>query len=153
MKKDQAVKKNLRYAFEMLGHSKERTGRRKKQSEFVDEQVWMRQKVIKFDPPQFSADRAVGVPLAKTIWHGLMCPLAQALQKSQTLPHTCAVTQPGQSCGISTKNTATVGLSMVFCLCMCSYVSLFVAFFPSRDSNADAVPVFILVLYLQNVCI
>lgn len=81
----------------------------------------MRQKVRKFDPPLFSAVGVVGA-IGRAIWHGLMCPLARALQKSQTLPHTSTVTKPGQSRGVSTENTATAEVSMVWCVCFCSFV-------------------------------
>lgn len=46
-----------------------------------------------------------------------MCPLVQPLQKSQTFPQTSAVTDPRQSSGISTENTAEV--LMVLCVYCC----------------------------------
>lgn len=115
----------------------------------------MRQKVIKFDPPQFSADVEVGGPLAKTIWHGLMCTLAQALQKLRTLLHTSAVTKPGQSCGVSTKNTATAEVSMVLCVCarvlMCDRLSDSKHGTACMFIHAGEVPL-ILLFYQRYVC-
>lgn len=72
----------------------------------------------KFDPLQFSADREVGGPVARAIWHSRMCPLAQALQKSETLPHSSTLTKPRQSCGALTKNAVTEEVLMVLYTCV-----------------------------------
>lgn len=55
------------------------------------------------------------------IWRSLMCPLAQVLQKSQTLPHGSTLTKPGQLCGVLTENTTTEEVLMVLFTCVREY--------------------------------
>lgn len=61
---------------------------------------------------------------AKAIWHGLMCPLAPASEKSQTLPHTSAVTKTGQLGSVPTKSTGTPERATAQCMCVCLYSSV-----------------------------
>lgn len=60
-------------------------------------------------------------PVARAIWRSLMCPLAQVLQKSQTLPHGSTLTKPGQLCGVLTENTTTDEVLMVLFTCVREY--------------------------------
>lgn len=119
---------------------------KEKQSEFVNEQVWTRQKVIKFDPPQFSADRAVG---GGGLWprpYGMaLCARWLRLCKSRRHCPTLLLWHNLDS-GILTKNTVTVGLSMVFCLCLCSYASL------ASFLQVTAMQMQCLYLYQRYVC-